>query len=64
MTDRWIRSSLCEANACLEVKMTDTEVLVRQSRLGRYGAVLRFTHDEWRAFTGGVKGGEFDVGDG
>lgn len=64
MTRRWIRSSLCEANQCVEVSITDDEVLVRESRNGRYGATLRFTHDEWRAFTAGVINGEFAVGDG
>ncbi len=64
MTDViWSRSSACEANACVEVAVTDTTVRVRESAHGRYGQTLRFTHDEWRTFVAGVKNGEFDVDD-
>ena len=32
---------------------------VRDSK-NRQGAILRFTPDEWHAFVGGVRNGEFD----
>jgi hypothetical protein len=35
------------------------EIGVRNSRYSS-GPVLRFTSDEWRAFLGGVRNGEFD----
>jgi hypothetical protein len=35
------------------------EIGVRNSR-DRAGAVLKFTPDEWHAFLGGVRNGEFD----
>ena len=35
------------------------EIGVRNSRESE-GAVLRFTSDEWHAFLGGVRNGEFD----
>jgi len=56
----WVKSSLSYANGnCVEVQHVPGEVRVRNSRDG--GApVLRFTPDEWQAFLGGVRNGEFD----
>jgi hypothetical protein len=57
----WVKSSLSFANGnCVEVaSLPDEEVGVRNSRDSK-GPVLRFTSDEWHAFLGGVRNGEFD----
>jgi hypothetical protein len=57
----WVKSSLSFANGnCVEVSdLPEGAVGVRNSR-DREGLVLRFTPDEWRAFLGGVRLGEFD----
>ena len=57
----WVKSSLSFANGnCVEVaNLSGGQVGVRNSR-DIAGAVLRFTPDEWHAFIGGVRGGEFD----
>jgi hypothetical protein len=57
----WVKSSLSYANGnCVEVaSLPGGEIGVRNSRDTR-GAVLRFTSDEWYAFLGGVRNGEFD----
>jgi hypothetical protein len=57
----WVKSSLSYANGnCVEVSdLPGGTVGVRNSR-DRGGAVLRFTLDEWQAFLGGVRNGEFD----
>ena len=57
----WVKSSLSYANGnCVEVSdLPGGSVGVRNSR-DREGPVLRFTPDEWRAFIGGVRKGEFD----
>jgi hypothetical protein len=57
----WIKSSLSYANGnCVEVsELSEGAVCVRNSR-DREGPVLRFTPEEWRAFLGGVRNGEFD----
>jgi hypothetical protein len=39
--------------------MANGEIGVRNSRDSE-GPVLRFTSDEWHAFLGGVRNGEFD----
>ena len=45
---------------CVEVaSLPDDEIGVRNSRDAQ-GSVLRFTSDEWHAFLGGVRNGEFD----
>lgn len=78
---RWLRSSKCDANACVEVGVwkkssksdasgpwcvevagaEEGDVLVRDTKDNGEGLVLRFTPDEWRAFIGGAKLGEFDI---
>ena len=57
----WIKSSLSFANGnCVEVaSLPDDEVGVRDSK-NSAGPVLRFTAEEWHAFLGGVRNGEFD----
>lgn len=57
----WVKSSLSFANGnCVEVSdLPEGAVGVRNSR-DREGPVLRFTPDEWHAFVGGVRNGEFD----
>ena len=57
----WIKSSLSFSNSnCVEVAdLADGRVGVRHSK-DSGGPVLRFTPDEWRAFLGGVRNGEFD----
>lgn len=59
----WIKSSLSFANGnCVEVQfLTDGGVQVRNSRDPGQG-VLAYTRDEWEAFLGGVRLGEFDLG--
>jgi len=55
---RWRKSSYSGSNGggCVEVAaLADDRFAVRDS-------ALVFTHDEWRAFTAGVRGGEFDLG--
>jgi len=58
----WFKSSLSYANGnCVEVAYLDGgEIGVRNSR-DCSGPVLRFTSDEWVAFLGGVRNGEFDA---
>ena len=57
----WVKSSLSFSNGnCVEVaNLSEGEIGVRNSR-DVQGAVLRFTPDEWHAFLGGVRNGEFD----
>jgi len=57
----WVKSSLSFSNGnCVEVaNLTDGGVGVRNSR-HRDDDVLQFTPDEWHAFIGGVRNGEFD----
>jgi Domain of unknown function (DUF397) len=57
----WVKSSISLANGnCVEVAdLPDRGVGVRNSR-DPGGLVLQFTPDEWNAFLGGVRNGEFD----
>jgi hypothetical protein len=59
---KWIKSSLSFANGnCVEVAdLVGGEIGVRNSR-DPEGPALRFTRDEWDAFIGGCKLGEFDL---
>jgi hypothetical protein len=57
----WVKSSLSFSNGnCVEVaELPGGGVGVRNSRDAQ-GAVLRFTPEEWHAFLGGARNGEFD----
>jgi hypothetical protein len=57
----WVKSSLSFSNGnCVEVAgLPDGGIGVRNSK-DSAGPVLRFTSDEWHAFLGGVRNGEFD----
>lgn len=56
-----MKSSLSCANGkCVEVgNLPDGQIGIRDSK-DPGGPVLRFTPDEWCAFAGGVRNGEFD----
>jgi hypothetical protein len=60
-TLNWVKSSLSFSNGnCVEVAgLADGGIGVRNSR-DPEGGMLRFTPDEWRAFLGGARNGEFD----
>ena len=57
----WVKSSLSFSNGnCVEVaELPGGSVGVRNSREPA-GSVLRFTREEWDAFLGGARLGEFD----
>jgi hypothetical protein len=61
MLSRWAKSSLSFSNGnCVEIaSLPDGNIGVRDSK-NPEGPILRFTPDEWKAFTGGVRKGEFD----
>ena len=58
----WIKSSLSFSNGnCVEVaSLPGGGIGVRDSK-DTEGPILRFTPDEWHAFIGGVRSGEFDL---
>jgi Domain of unknown function (DUF397) len=60
-TLNWVKSSLSFSNGnCVEVAgLAGGGIGVRNSR-DPQGGMLRFTPDEWRAFLGGARNGEFD----
>jgi Domain of unknown function (DUF397) len=57
----WRKSTLSTTNGCVEVAVVGDRIAVRDSKDQGQGPVLKFTAEEWDAFLGGVRGGEFDV---
>lgn len=56
----WVKSSLSAGGNCVEVaELPDGGRAMRNSRKPN-GDRLLFTKDEWDAFLGGVRNGEFD----
>lgn len=58
----WQKSSRSGPNCdnCVEVAFVDGAIAVRDSKRPD-GPVLLFTQEEWDAFVGGAKDGEFDL---
>ena len=58
---KWRTSSYSNANggACVEVATVGNHWAVRDSK-NRAGVVLTFDPDEWAAFVGALRCGEFD----
>ncbi len=57
----WRKSTRSGDNGqCVEVRRAGEMIEVRDTK-DRSGPTLRFTLEEWAAFTGGTKDGEFDV---
>lgn len=56
----WRKSSKSGDGSCVEIRMGPDHVDVRDTK-NRNGAILRFSHAEWRAFLGGVRLGEFEL---
>jgi len=55
----WRTSTYSGGNGCVEVAFVDGQVWVRDSK-DREGPVLVFTANEWEAFIGGARAGEFE----
>jgi Domain of unknown function (DUF397) len=55
----WVKSSFSAAGNCVEVMQIGNGTCVRNSREPA-GGILVFTAEEWSAFIGGAKLGEFD----
>lgn len=57
---KWRKSSLSNSQGnCVEIAHINNHVAVRDSK-NQEGPALIFTPDEWKAFVGGVRKGEFD----
>jgi hypothetical protein len=56
---RWLRSSHCGSNACVEVAWTGDRVLVRDTK-NPDQTPMEFSAAEWAAFVKGARSGEFD----
>ncbi|WP_093168195.1 DUF397 domain-containing protein [Sinosporangium album] len=61
---QWQKSSRSGDNGgnCVEVARNISGVVAVRDSKNPGGAVLVFSPDEWKAFVGGVKKGEFDLG--
>ena len=57
----WVKSSLSFSNGnCVEVASLPGRTIGLRNSRDAEGPVLRFTPDEWHAFLGGARNGEFD----
>ena len=48
-------------NNCVEARLDNEQIKVRDSKDNGTGPVLSFTRDEWTAFLDGATKGEFDL---
>jgi hypothetical protein len=51
----------CADKSCVEIAMAGGIIGIRDSKDHGHGPVLAFTRDEWAAFLGGARKGEFDL---
>ena len=55
----WYRARSCEGGNCIEIAPANGMIIFRDSK-DPNGSHLQFTKDEWAAFLGAAKGGDFD----
>jgi Domain of unknown function (DUF397) len=53
----WQKSSFCASGECTEIAKQGNMIILRNSTRPR--KIVRYTADEWRAFTSGLMAGEF-----
>jgi hypothetical protein len=56
---RWHKAKRCGTGSCVEVAKAGDQYLVRDSKRPEMAA-MRFSAEEWAAFTAGVRDGDFD----
>lgn len=61
LTTDWHKSTRSANGSCVEARQLAGVIEVRDTKDGGTGPVLAFTADEWTAFIGGVKDGEFEI---
>ncbi|MBO3751497.1 DUF397 domain-containing protein [Streptosporangiaceae bacterium NEAU-GS5] len=62
LTTQWVKSSWSgDGSGCVEARLDDQRVLVRDTKQAGQGPILVFTHTEWAAFLKGARSGEFDL---
>lgn len=54
----WVRGTKCDANACLEVLISEDHVALRRSE--QHDEVLTVSHGAFQALVDAAKRGEFD----
>jgi hypothetical protein len=57
----WYKSSLSVQNACVEIRVHETGAVDVRNSKKQDGPSVSFTKEEWAAFIGGARNGEFDV---
>lgn len=58
---RWYKSSRSSANSqCCMCARLDGDGMALMDSKNPEGGILIFSHDEWQAFIGGIKLGEFE----
>lgn len=61
MDAEWRKATASSGNnGCVEVRFKDGMIEVRDTK-SREAGTLRFTPEEWMAFTEGTRAGEFDL---
>ena len=56
----WRKSSRCDSGSCVEVALVGEEIAVRDGK-NPTGHTLQFTRMQWKAFTEGIRAGEFEI---
>ncbi|MFN8079257.1 MAG: DUF397 domain-containing protein [Kineosporiaceae bacterium] len=56
----WTRPTMCASANCIEVALTSDNVYVRDGK-DPEGPLLRFDHEEWRAFRASMIDGQFST---
>jgi hypothetical protein len=57
----WVKSGRCDTSSCVEASFSSDGIAVRNST-DPNGLMVHFTREEWIAFVGGVRDGDFDFG--
>ncbi len=61
ISENWKKSTKSSSGSCVEVRLADGSVQVRDTKLGEESPILPFDLGDWAHFASAVAAGDYDL---